>query len=637
MARNGRNPYNDESKLFKALTRLFSGPIINRRTQTGRQLRRRHLDIYSKWFKSASGQQFKKTEYNPMNVLAANMISNRNRSERYVDFDQMEYMPELASALDIYADEMTTHSSLQPMLNIKCANEEIKTILGSLYHNILNIDYNLFGWCRTMCKYGDLFLYLDIEEGMGIRNCIGLPPQEVERLEGEDKTNPNYVQYQWNSAAMTLENWQLAHFRVLGNDKHMPYGTSVLEPARRIWRQLTLLEDAMMAYRIVRSPERRVFYVDVGNIAPTDVEQYMQKVMTQMKRHQVTDPTTGQVDLRYNPLSIEEDYFIPVRGQNNTKIETLSGGQFTGTVEDVKYLRDKLFAAIKIPQSYLTMGEGATEDKTTLAQKDIRFARTIQRLQRVVISELEKIGIIHLYTLGFRGDDLLGFSLGLNNPSKIAELQELEHWKMKFDAAGAATEGFFSKRWISEHMLGMSEEEFIRMQREMFFDKKFAASLEAAGQAPEPGGGGGIGLDGGDDFGGGEEPDLDMGGGEEPAETGGGEEEDPVLLAEPPAKRDDEPRYKSRPKYNMNQTKTRKPRRAQSYLNTAGPETGTMRTTYPGYSGHGGLKSLAQGFMESKASSDLLEEQELFTVSAEVTRLLEDLNKLENKDETEAQ
>ena len=632
MARNGRNPYNEESKLFKALTRLFSGPIINRRTQTGRQLRRRHLDVYSKWFKSASGQQFKKTEYNPMNVLAANMISNRNRSERYVDFDQMEYMPELASALDIYADEMTTHSNLQPMLNIKCANEEIKSILHTLYHNILNIDYNLFGWCRTMCKYGDLFLYLDIDERMGIRNVIGLPPQEIERLEGEDKTNPNYVQYQWNSAAMTLENWQMAHFRILGNDKHMPYGTSVLEPARRIWRQLTLLEDAMMAYRIVRSPERRVFYVDVGNIAPTDVEQYMQKVMTQMKRHQVVDPTTGQVDLRYNPLSIEEDYFIPVRGQNNTKIDTLSGGQFTGTVEDVKYLRDKLFAAIKIPQSYLTMGDGATEDKTTLAQKDIRFARTIQRLQRVVISELEKIGLVHLYTLGFRGDDLLGFSLGLNNPSKIAELQELEHWKTKFDAAGAATEGFFSKRWIAEHMLGLSEEEFIRMQREMFFDNKFTASLEAAGQAPPETSAAPM-----DNFGG-DEPSPEPT--PEPAtpEPEPAGEDDDVLLASPPAKRDDDkPRYSHRPKYNMDSTKVRRPRRAQSYLNAAGPEVGTTRTTYPGYAGPGSLKSLAQGFMENKDNGDLLEEQQLFTVSAEVTQLLEGLNKLETKDETEAQ
>ncbi len=221
-----------------------------------------------------------------MSVTSANMISNRNRSERYVDFDQMEYMPEIASSLDIYADEMTTHSDLQPMLKIKCPNEEIKSILHALYHNVLNVEYNLFGWSRTMCKYGDLFLYLELDERLGVKNCVGLPQQEVERLEGEDQTNPNYVQFQWNSAGLTLENWQMAHFRILGNDKHAPYGTSVLEGCRRIWRQLTLLEDAMMAYRIVRSPERRVFKIDVGAIPPQEVEQYMQKVMTQMKRHQ---------------------------------------------------------------------------------------------------------------------------------------------------------------------------------------------------------------------------------------------------------------------------------------------------------------------------------------------------------------
>ena len=209
-------------------------------------------------FRSASGKQFKKVEsYAPMSQLNSAMFANRNRAERYVDFDEMEYTPEIASSLDIYADEMTTHSALQPMLNVKCSNEEISYLLENLYHKVLNIDYNLFGWCRTMCKYGDLFLYLDIDDGAGIQNCIGLPPQEVERLEGEDEMNPNYVQFQWNSAGMTFENWQVAHFRILGNDKFAPYGTSVLEPARRIWRQLTMLEDAMMAYRIVRAPERR--------------------------------------------------------------------------------------------------------------------------------------------------------------------------------------------------------------------------------------------------------------------------------------------------------------------------------------------------------------------------------------------
>lgn len=636
MARNERNPNNNQNDLFKALTRMFSGPLTQRRTQSGRQLRRRHLDIYAKRFKSASGQQFKKTEYNPMNIMTLNMISNRNRAERYIDFDQMEFTPEIASSLDIYADEMTTHSALTPMLHIKCTNDEIKYVLHSLYYNIMNVEHNLFGWARTMCKYGDLFVYLDIDEDKGIQNCIGLPPQEVERLEGEDPTNPNYVQYQWNNASLTLENWQIAHFRVLGNDKHAPYGTSVLEPARRIWRQLTLLEDAMMAYRITRSPERRVFKIDVGGIAPQDVEQYMQKVMTQMKRHQVVDPTTGRVDLRYNPLSIEEDYFIPIRGgQSSTNIENLPGGQFTAQIEDVKYLRDKLFSALKVPQSYLSMGEGATEDKTTLAQKDIRFARTIQRLQRVLISELEKVGIIHLYTLGYRGDDLLNFKLALNNPSKIAEMQELEHWKTKFDIAGAATEGFFSRRWISENLLGLSQEEYLRMQREMFTDKKFMAALEGAGQdgggegGDLGGGGGGGDLDLGGDAGGG---DLDLGdsgdtGGDTGGDTSGGDE--PDLMAEPPAKRDDN--AKPRGPYKRHKLTYKKGGMRKQMTNSGLGETGTARTTFPGKVGFGGLDSLARGVTESND----FEESQLFKSEAEIKTLLESLTKKGDQDETQ--
>ena len=473
-----KNPKNSESKLFRRLTRLFSGPIVNLRRQTPRQLRRRYLDKYK--FKSASGQQFKKAEYNPFSQILSNMQQNYARSERYVDFEQMEYTPEIASSLDIYSDEMTTSSDMRQLLKIECKNDEIKALLENLFHSVLNLEFNLFGWCRTMCKFGDFFLYLDIDQTLGITNVIGLPSNEIERLEGEDKTNPNYVQFQWNTGGITLENWQVAHFRILGNDKYAPYGTSVLEPSRRIWRQLTLIEDAMMAYRIVRSPERRVFYIDVGNINPQEVEQYMQKVMTQMKRNQVVDADSGRVDLRYNPMSIEEDYFIPVRGDQGTRIDTLPGGTYTGDIDDVKYLRDKLFAALKVPASYISRAEGSEEDKTTLAQKDVRFARTIQRLQRAVVSELEKIATIHLYTLGFRNDDLISFNLSLNNPSKIAEMQELEHWRVKFDTASAALEGFFSRRWVSEKMFGLTEEEFVRNQREMFYDRKVDAALEMA-------------------------------------------------------------------------------------------------------------------------------------------------------------
>ena len=538
MADRNRNPRNDGSPLFKRLTKLFSGPLVNYDAQMVVRNSKTDADKQSARFKSASGQQFKKTSYNPFSNLSSATMSNQARSQRYIDFDQMEYEPIIASALDIYADEMTTSSHLHPLLKINCPNEEIKIILNSLFHNILNIEHNLFGWCRTMCKFGDFMLYLDIEENKGVVNAIGLPTREVERLEGEDKTNPNYIQYQWNTAGMTFENWQLAHFRILGNDKHAPYGTSILDPARRIFRQLSLLEDAMMSYRIVRSPERRVFYVDVGSINPNDIEQYMQKVVTQMKRNQVVDSNSGRVDLRYNPMSVDEDYFIPVRGGQSTRIETLPGGTYTGDIDDVKYLKDKLFSALKVPQSYLFQGEGSSEDQTTLAQKDIRFARTIQRLQRVIVTELEKIAIIHLYTLGYRGNDLISFKMSLNNPSKIAELQELEQWRVKFDVASAASEGFFSKRWLSTNLFNISEEEFLRNQREIVYDRLYQSELDMASEVESTEGGGGSlsGLLDDDDVG----DNLDMDDAEATEEEGGeaAEEPDTNLLAVP-GNRDD--------------------------------------------------------------------------------------------------
>jgi len=664
---NGRNPANSDTDLFKALTRLFSGPIINYRSQTGRRIRRQHLDKFSSRFKSVSGQQFKKSQYNPLDTIASNAIQSQRRSERYVDFDQMEYMPEIASTMDIYADEMTTYSELRPMLNIKSANEEIKAVLTILYEQILNVQYNLFGWSRTMCKYGDFFLYLDIDDNYGVKSVIALPPMEIERLEGQDSTNPNYVQYQWNSAGMTFENWQVAHFRILGNDKYAPYGTSILEPARRIWRQLTLMEDAMMAYRVVRSSERRVFKIDVGAVPPNEVEQYMEKVVTQLKRHSVVDANTGRIDLRYNPMAVEEDYFIPVRAGSVTDIQNLAGGQNITQIDDIKYLRDKLFSALKIPQSYLSMGEGAAEDKTTLAQKDVRFARTIQRLQRVIIAELEKVGIIHLYTLGFRGDDLLNFKLTLNNPSKIAELQELEHWKQKFDIAGSATEGFFSRRWVSEHVFGMSNEDFQRNQREMFYDRQQDASLQqVAEQAASDGLGGGLG---GDLGGGLLDTDLDLGsdapgagpaemapgeagappGGETPAGDAGGD--DSSLLAVPPGSRGDGTRrYKGGATYTTVDQDGRKAGARSRAIAAAGSRekaSSTHRNTFPGkrdidtLTGMHGLASLYEQDQSIYKLKEDEEESKLFEMNNSIRFLLEGLEEKEllteqdNEDKTQ--
>jgi len=618
---NANNPRNNQSPLFKRLTRLFSGPIVNYDRPSVIRGTRRDVKKYT--FTSSTGREFKKKEYhNPFSGLSNKVLYQRNKQVRYTDFEQMEYMPEIASAIDIYADEITTSTAFNPLVNIDCQNREIKDIVSTLLYNVLNVESNLFGWSRSMCKYGDYYLYLDIDDKMGITNAIPLPVREIERIEGTDPTNPNYIQYFWQGAegnkGVTFENWQISHFRVLGNDKYVPYGTSVLEPSRRIWRQLTLLEDAMMAYRIVRSPERRVFYIDVGNIAAEDVEQYIEQVKTQMKRNQVVDEDSGRVDLRYNAMSVDEDYYIPVRGaSNNTRIETLAGGQFTGDIDDVNYLRDKLFSALKVPKAYLAQSD-AQEDKTTLSQKDIRFARTIQRLQRVVVAELEKIAIIHLYTLGYRDSDLLSFKLSLNNPSKIAELQELEHMRLKFDVAGSATEGYFSKQWVYRNIFKASEEEIERIQVEQFSDALHAAALEQTATPPEEGGGGDLGGDlGGDDLGG----DLgDEEVGEEPADEG-------PLLAEPeiePGQRNDNGYMRvKRPKWK--EGAFRRSALAASGTNLA---SSSHRNLFKGWSGQ--MSPLSRGIVGEGINP---EEQMLFDTENSIKKLIE---QLETKNEGQA-
>ena len=621
---NSNNPRNVQSPLFKRLTRLFSGPMVDYDRPAVIRSNRRDITKYT--FTSSTGKEFKKKEYhNPFSGLTNKVLYQRNKQMRYTDFEQMEYMPEIASALDIYADEITTSTAFNPLINIDCQNREIKDILQTLLYNVLNSEANLFGWARSTCKYGDYYLYLDIDDKLGVTNVIPLPVREIERIEGTDPTNPNYIQFYWQNAegqtGVTFENWQVSHFRVLGNDKYVPYGTSVLEPSRRIWRQLTLLEDAMMAYRIVRSPERRVFYIDVGNMAAEDVEQYIEQVKTQMKRNQIVDEDSGRVDLRYNAMSVDEDFYIPIRGAaSNTRIETLAGGQFTGDIDDVNYLRDKLFSALKVPKAYLAQSD-AQEDKTTLSQKDIRFARTIQRLQRVIVAELEKICIIHLYTLGYRNNDLLSFKLTLNNPSKIAELQELEHMRTKFDVAGSATDGYFSKQWVYRNIFKISEEEMDRIQIEQYTDALSTAAIEQAGTAPEGGEGGDLG---GDDALG------DLGGdtgGDAAAEPEAGDAaaDDDPLLAEPdasPGQRDDNGymRVKS-PKWKQGAR-----RRSMNGAYNREAAGSSRRTLFKDKE----MRALANGTIGESSQS---EEELIFETQYDIKQLIQ---QLENKDEGQA-
>ncbi len=459
----------NNSNLFKKLTDLFrSGPVVRRKVKKfkGNSTSKSSLEI----FKKAHSDVYNST-------LSA--YGSYDRMARYSDFSEMEATPEINSALDIYSEECVSPDVEGQVLHIYSENRVIKKILEELFYDVLNIDFNLVMWVRNLCKYGDFFLFNDIHPEYGVINCFPIPIAEIEREEGFDPDDPAAARFRWvTQGNRVLENWQVSHFRLLGNDAFLPYGSSVLEGARRIWRQLILIEDAMLVYRVIRSPERRVFYIDVGNIPPENVADYLEQAQTSLKRNAVVDKTTGQVDLRYNPLSVDEDYFLPVRGgDTGTRIDTLAGGSNTTAIEDVEYIQKKLFAALKIPKAYL----GYDEDigaKATLAQEDIRFSRTIQRIQKTIISELNKIAMVHLYTHGYSEEDLMQFDLKLSNPSSIAQQQKLELVRTKFDIASAAPEGLLDREWIRKNILDLNDDEIARIEAGKEKDKLRDMELE---------------------------------------------------------------------------------------------------------------------------------------------------------------
>lgn len=508
----------NKNNLFQRLTRLFkSGPVVKRKIRT--------LDTtiaVSDKSKSSAALLFQRSVSPTYSTITANSYNLSERLMRYQDFQEMEYTPEIAAALDIYADETCAQDEKGRVLHVYSDNEKIKQILQDLFYNTLNVEFNLRSWARNLVKYGDFFLYNDVSTTQGVINAFPIPVNEIEREENYDREDPFAVRYRWTTMGnRTLENWEVTHFRYIGNDMFLPYGSSVIEAARRIWRQLILLEDAMLVYRVVRAPERRVFYVDVANIPPESVPTYVEEQRKNLRTNQVIDRNTGRVDLRYSPLSVEDDYFIPVRGgESGTKIDTLAGGQNAASVEDVAYIQKKLFAALKIPRAYLGYDE-MLSSKATLAQEDIRFSRTINVIQKTLISELNKLAIIHLYAHGFDNEDLQNFTLRLSNPSTVAQQQKLELWRSKFEIGGALPEGMGSKQFIQKEIWGLNDEQISlineqRKQEKIIDAEVEAATSEAGGE--EAGGGGGDETGGEEEAGGGGEEET---GGEEGGGGGG--------------------------------------------------------------------------------------------------------------------
>ena len=497
-----------DRSLFGRLRRLFSNDVIvrnvggdelkiadvNQIQSTGRYQTNSLVDRFSRLY-----------IYNNRNIFNPNLNYQTLRIQLYSDYEAMDTDPIIASALDIIADEATIKNDQNEILGIKSSDENIQRVLYNLFYDVLNIEFNLWSWTRNMCKYGDFFLKLEIAEKFGVYNVLPYTVYHMIREEGTDPENPAAVNFRLDpdglassqhpnylpkrrdeSKIVEFDNYEIAHFRLISDTNYLPYGRSYLEPARKIFKQVTLMEDAMLIHRIMRAPEKRMFYINVGNVPPAEVEQFMQKTINGMKKTPYIGDD-GQYNLRFNMQNMMEDFYMPVRGgDTSTRIETTKGLEYDGT-KDVEYLQAKMFAALKIPKAYFGF-EGDLSGKATLAAEDIRFARTVERIQKIMESELTKIALVHLYTQGFTGESLTNFELKLTTPSIIFEQEKVALLKEKVDLANQMKDTkLFSTDYIYENIFDLSEDAYMEMRELVKEDSKRLfriAQIEAEGNDP---------------------------------------------------------------------------------------------------------------------------------------------------------
>jgi hypothetical protein len=482
----------DDRSFFGRLKKLFSTQAIVTVDKDGkrkvvdtddRQMNTNFVNLRDRYTKL-------QRSYYETNQGAQSMAYHQVRRELFRDYDAMDNDPIIASALDIYADESTTKNEYGDVLQIKSSNENVSAILHNLFYDVVNIEFNLWPWVRNLVKYGDFFLALEIAEGKGIVNVTPYSVYNTERLEGTDPMNQNYVKFKVELdrfGKKEYENYEMAHFRLLSDTNFLPYGKAMIENGRRVWKQLSLMEDAMLIHRIMRAPEKRVFKIDIGNINPQEVDNYMQKIINKMKKTPFVDKNSGDYNLKYNIQNLTEDFFLPVRGgDSGTAIENLAGLEYAA-VEDIDYLKAKLFAALKVPKAYLSYDENVN-GKATLAAEDVRFARTIERIQRTIVSELYKIAIVHLAGQGIDDAEMTNFQLTLTNSSTIYEQEKVNLWSEKVRlATDIKGMNMLSTDWVFHNVFSMSEDEMDMERAKMVLDLKDRFrynSIEQQGEDP---------------------------------------------------------------------------------------------------------------------------------------------------------
>jgi hypothetical protein len=474
-----------DTSIFTRLKRLFSTDVIIR-NEGGNQLKIMDTDSIQKsgeyQTNSVADRYNRIYSTNATSLYGQQLNVNYQylRAQLYSDYDVMDTDAIIASALDIISDECSLKNEMGEVLQIRSSDEDVQKILYNLFYDVLNIEFNLWSWTRQMCKYGDFFLKLEIAEKFGVYNVIPYTAYHIMRQENYDPQNPTSIRYRFSpdgyvggtggytvpnqkqddTSGIYFDNYEMAHFRLLTDVNYLPYGRSYLEPARKLFKQYVLMEDAMLIHRISRAPEKRIFYINVGSIPPNEVENFMKKTITTMKKTPYIDQNTGEYNLKYNMQNMLEDFYIPVRGNDSaTKIETTKGLEYNG-IEDVNYLRDKLFAALKVPKAFMGYEKDLT-GKATLAAEDIRFARTIDRIQRILLSELYKIALVHLYVQGYKGETLTNFELSLTTPSIIYDQERIALMKEKVDLAKNIMEAqLLPTDWIYHNIFHFSEDQY---------------------------------------------------------------------------------------------------------------------------------------------------------------------------------
>jgi len=433
---------------------------------------------------------------------------------RYADYEEMDDYGEIATALDILADDATQpDSAVRRTLWVTSPDKTLQTVVDDLFNRTLRLDEEVWEIARTLCKYGNDFEEILVNSD-GVRGLNYLPPPTMRRLETPKGDLIGFVQdfrgrfdfsasdYQRvldakfqtfqpedaQNQVAAFEGWEVTHFRLRGKERRSVYGHSSLEGARWIWKRLMLLEDAALVYRLQRAPERFAFYVDVGDLPPQEALAYVNRVRQNFRKKRFIDPATGKLNLRFDALSQDEDFFVPSRkGVDSTRIETLGAPQWQA-MDDIEYFRDKLFAAIKVPKAYLGQEQGVA--RAVLSSEDVRFARTVLRVQRELVNGFRKIARVHLASLNVDPYEV-EYDLHMTVPSAIFELAQMEVRNAKADLAARMKE-FVSLHWILAHVFGMSEDEIKELQKqrrsEALDDAKTQADAMTAAQPPmEPG------------------------------------------------------------------------------------------------------------------------------------------------------